>query len=110
MRTAKEALPNELLSYEREQHHWTQDEVAERIGAPDGKMVGKWERGIIVPTPRYRQKLELLFKKSGHYLGFTRKGEIPFGIFPIVKIFSLLDATLSFDNCIQHYRLAGQQL
>src|SRR5262249_49450547 len=72
------ALPNELLSHAREQHHWTQEEVAEQIGAPDAKMVGKWERGIILPTAHYRQQLTTLFGKSARELGLVRKDEIPF--------------------------------
>src|SRR5262249_15369220 len=78
MKTAATAFPNELLSYERERRHWTQEYVAEQIDAPDPKMVGKWERGIIVPTPHYRQKLTTLFGKSARALGLVRKGEIPF--------------------------------
>lgn len=78
MKTAASATPNELLSYERERRHWTQDNVAAQIGAPDPKMVGKWERGIIVPTPHYRQKLSTLFGRSARELGLVRKGEIPF--------------------------------
>lgn len=78
MKTAATAFPNELLSYERERRHWTQEYVAEQIGAPDAKMVGKWERGIIVPTAHYRQKLTTLFGKSARELGLVQKKEIPF--------------------------------
>ena len=75
-------IPNELLSYAREQRHWTQEDIAESIGAPDAKMVGKWERGIVAPSPHYRQKLEALFGKSGRELGFVGRGEIPFWSVP----------------------------
>ncbi len=78
MKTAATAIPNELLSHEREQRHWTQEYVAEQIGAPDPKMVGKWERGIIIPTAHYRQKLTTFFGKSARELGLVRKDEIPF--------------------------------
>lgn len=82
MKTAATALPNELLSHEREQHHWTQEDVAEQIGAPDAKMVGKWERGIILPTAHYRQQLIMLFGKSARELGLVRKDEVPFWSVP----------------------------
>src|SRR5713101_9724060 len=78
MKTAATAIPNELLSHEREQRHWTQEYVAEQIGAPDPKMVGKWERGIIIPTAHYRQKLTTFFGKSARELGLVRRGEVPF--------------------------------
>ncbi|HEV2583709.1 MAG TPA: NB-ARC domain-containing protein [Ktedonobacteraceae bacterium] len=78
MKKAEDAIPNELLSFEREQRLWTQEEVAEHIGAPDANMVGRWERGITRPTSYYRQQLLTLFGKSTRELGFVRKGEIPF--------------------------------
>lgn len=76
------SLPNELLKYERERRHWTQVDVAERIGAPDPKMVGKWERGITTPQPQYARKLAELFEKSARELGITRGNEIPFWNIP----------------------------
>ncbi len=78
MKKAEDALPNELLSFERERRLWTQEEVAERIGAPDANTVGRWERGIIRPSSYYRQQLSKLFGKSVRELGFVRKGDIPF--------------------------------
>ncbi len=71
-------LPNELLRYEREQRNWTQEEVAEQIGAPDPKMVGKWERGVTMPQLHYSKKLAALFEKSVRELGLVRRGEVPF--------------------------------
>src|SRR5260370_19932443 len=41
-------------------------------------MVGKWERGIIIPTAHYRQQLTTLFGKSARELGLVGKDEIPF--------------------------------
>ncbi len=82
MKKAENSLHNELLSYERERRHWTQEEVAEQIGAADSNMVGRWERGITSPTTQYRQKLVTLFGRSASELGFVRKGEIPFWSVP----------------------------
>ena len=78
MKIAADALPNELLRYEREQRNWTQEDVAEQIGAPDPKMVGKWERGIITPQLHYSKKLAALFEKSTRELGLVRGDEVPF--------------------------------
>lgn len=82
MEFSRKVLPNELLNYERERRQWTQEDVAIAIGAPDAKMVGKWERGVTVPSPHYRRKLEALFGKSGRELGFANRGEIPFWYVP----------------------------
>ncbi|HLX40131.1 MAG TPA: NB-ARC domain-containing protein, partial [Ktedonobacteraceae bacterium] len=78
MKKAEDALPNELLSYEREHRQLTQEEVAEQIGVPDYNMIGRWERGITLPSAHHRQQLTTLFGKSARELGFVRKGEIPF--------------------------------
>ncbi len=78
MNRAANAFPNELLRYEREQRNWTQEYVAEQIGAPDPKMVGKWERGITTPQLHYSKKLALLFEKSTRELGLVRRGDVPF--------------------------------
>lgn len=82
MSKARDTLPNELLRYERERHAWTQEEVAERIGASDYNMIGRWEREGILPAARYRQQLMTLFGKSARELGFVRKGEISFWRIP----------------------------
>ena len=76
------SLPNELLKYERERRHWTQVDVAEKVGAPDPKMVGKWERGITTPQSQYTRKLTQLFEKSARELGITRGDETPFWNIP----------------------------
>jgi tetratricopeptide (TPR) repeat protein/DNA-binding XRE family transcriptional regulator len=78
MKLAATALPNELLRNEREQRNWTQEYVAERIGAPDPKMVGKWERGNTTPQLHYCKQLAKLFEKSTRELGLVRRGEVPF--------------------------------
>ncbi len=51
------------LRRERQEHGWTQAEVAEYIGSTR-LVVGKWERGEYFPSPYYRRKLADLFGKS----------------------------------------------
>lgn len=57
------------LKHERELRAWTQSDVAERIGATQIN-VSRWENGMTVPGPYYRQKLGELFGKSMKELGF----------------------------------------
>ncbi len=59
------------LKREREQHAWSQEQVAEMIGttAPN---VSRWERGITFPGLHFRQKLCELFGKSAEELGLTQ--------------------------------------
>src|SRR5438874_10730018 len=56
------------LRQERTQRGWTQSEVAERIGSTRVN-ISRWEGGLIVPGPYYRQRLSDLFGKSIQELG-----------------------------------------
>jgi tetratricopeptide (TPR) repeat protein/DNA-binding XRE family transcriptional regulator len=66
------------LRQEREQRGWTQSEVAERIGSTR-ITISRWEKGIMVPSPYYRQRLGELFGKSILELGLIpeRSDSIP---------------------------------
>src|SRR5437016_10777740 len=56
------------LRQEREQRGWTQSEVDERIGSTRIN-ISRWENGVTVPGPYYRQRLGELFGKSTQELG-----------------------------------------
>ena len=64
----KFSRPLSRLKQERELRAWTQSEVAERIGTTQVN-VSRWEKGITIPGPYYRQKLGELFSKSVDELG-----------------------------------------
>src|SRR2546423_6108940 len=72
--------PNERLRYQRRLRGWTIDDVAERLhrlamGGPelgvDAHMVGRWERGVRRPAPRYVALLCRLFELPGDDLGLV---------------------------------------
>jgi transcriptional regulator with XRE-family HTH domain/tetratricopeptide (TPR) repeat protein len=69
----KNKRPNARLRSEREARGWTQQYVAEQLGA-DINIVSRWECGERKPGPYYRQKLIELFGKSAVELGLL---EIP---------------------------------
>lgn len=56
------------LKWERERRAWTQSELAERIGTTQIN-ISRWENGITVPGPHFRQKLVELFGKNLEELG-----------------------------------------
>ncbi len=58
------------LSMERLRRHWSQLEVADKIGTTPGN-VSRWERGITLPGPYFRTKLCELFGMSAQELGLT---------------------------------------
>jgi tetratricopeptide (TPR) repeat protein/transcriptional regulator with XRE-family HTH domain len=65
----KLSKPLSRLKQERELRAWTQSELAERIGTTQVN-VSRWETGITIPGPYYRQRLAELFGKSIQELGF----------------------------------------
>ncbi len=66
--------PNDLLRHQRELRGWSQGKVADMLhllgGVADSKLVGKWERGVVKPSPYYREKLCLLYGVPADQLGF----------------------------------------
>jgi tetratricopeptide (TPR) repeat protein/transcriptional regulator with XRE-family HTH domain len=73
----KFSRPLSRLKQERELRAWTQSYVAEQVGTTQVN-VSRWEKGITVPSPYYRQKLGLLFSKSIQELGLIpqNNGEV----------------------------------
>jgi transcriptional regulator with XRE-family HTH domain len=67
--------PNERLKRERELRGWSQSFLAGQIGVPDTSLVSKWERGIVQPSPHYREKLCSMFGKTAQELGFLPAAE-----------------------------------
>jgi transcriptional regulator with XRE-family HTH domain len=62
------------LRQEREQRGWSQEKVAEELGV-DRVTVSRWERGISLPYPYYREKLSILFSKDVQELGILDQNE-----------------------------------
>ena len=60
---------NQQLRRERELRGWSQSFVAEQIDAPASSYISRWERGIAIPSPFYREKLCSLFGKDAYGLG-----------------------------------------
>jgi transcriptional regulator with XRE-family HTH domain/tetratricopeptide (TPR) repeat protein len=56
------------LKYERELRGWSQAKVAEEIGTTV-RSVSRWERGIAVPYPYFREQLCTLYGKNAIELG-----------------------------------------
>jgi transcriptional regulator with XRE-family HTH domain len=60
--------PNRRLKQARELRGWSQAKVAELIGT-DATTVSRWERGLFLPTPFFRERLCGLFGKNAEELG-----------------------------------------
>src|SRR5258708_606362 len=77
---------NNQLRYERELQGWTQEQVADKLfdecgpgerGDINSETVGRWERGVSKPSPRYVAALCKIFGKNAKDLGVVEPLEIP---------------------------------
>jgi transcriptional regulator with XRE-family HTH domain len=59
-----------LLKAARKQQGWSQAQVAEALGITE-RTVRRWEQGLVIPYPYYRQQLCTLFGKTAEDLGLT---------------------------------------
>lgn len=69
MNEKSKLIGNALLRKARKARGWSQQDVAERIDAPQAYLVSRWENGHASPSPYYRQKLSEIFGKSLQELG-----------------------------------------
>lgn len=72
VKKAAYATPNRLLREARMERGWTQQQVADRIGAPLSLNVSRWENGTAFPSAYYIERLCQLFGKSVRELGLSR--------------------------------------
>ena len=70
-----ERIPNARLRRARELRGWSQRYVAEQISAPSSYYVSRWERGVMLPSPHYREKLCRLFEMHADELGLLDTGK-----------------------------------
>lgn len=61
-------MKSSLLRDERRQRGWSQAKVAEALGVTT-RTVMRWEQGLVIPHPYYRQPLCTLFNMTAEELG-----------------------------------------
>src|ERR1700737_3639685 len=72
VKKAAHATPNRLLRAARKERGWTQQQVADRIGAPFSLNMSRWEHGTAFPSAYYIERLCQLFGKSVRELGLSQ--------------------------------------
>jgi tetratricopeptide (TPR) repeat protein/transcriptional regulator with XRE-family HTH domain len=70
MKKPAKNVPNLQIKRARESQGWSQEYVAREVGT-DAFTVSRWERGITVPSPHFRQQLCSLFGLSAAELGLV---------------------------------------
>src|SRR5438128_12473168 len=77
MRSSDEFVPNDRLRRARSLKGWSQAELAEQVGT-SFEMVSRWERGITVPSPYYRERMCAALGQTAEELGLVRDRNEPF--------------------------------
>src|SRR5215467_1592056 len=72
VKKAAQATPNRLLRAARKERGWSQQQVADRIGAPLSLNISRWENGTAFPSAYYLEKLCQLFGKTVRELGLSQ--------------------------------------
>src|ERR1700741_2037938 len=72
--TKQPPKPNHRLRRERERRAWSQQDLADQVGTTPLN-VSRWERGITIPSPYFRQKLCNVFEKTSHDPGLGAQAE-----------------------------------
>jgi tetratricopeptide (TPR) repeat protein/DNA-binding CsgD family transcriptional regulator/transcriptional regulator with XRE-family HTH domain len=74
VKKAAHATPNRPLRAARKERGWSQQQVADRIGAPLSLNISRWENGTASPSAYYVERLCELFSKSVRELGLSQLG------------------------------------
>ncbi|GHO41921.1 tetratricopeptide repeat protein [Ktedonospora formicarum] len=70
MKKPTQITPNPRLKQARLSRGWSQEDVAREVGT-DAFTVGRWERGVTIPSTHFRPKLCALFNMSATELGLV---------------------------------------
>jgi len=71
MKSSEDFVPNERLRRARSLKGWSQADLAEQVGT-SFEIVSRWERGITIPSPYYRERLCAVLGQSAEDLGLVR--------------------------------------
>lgn len=95
VKKTSQAHPNFLLRRARQEHGWSQQEIADLIGATHAFMISRWEIGTAIPGPEYRKKLCALFGKSLKELGLAKQQVEPEAEYELAQA-PISDSTMPF--------------
>src|SRR5712691_11313579 len=70
MKSSEEFVPNERLRRARSLKGWSQADLAEQVGT-SFEIVSRWERGVTIPSPYYRERLYAVLGQSAEDLGLV---------------------------------------
>src|SRR5438045_4421131 len=87
MKSSEDFVPNERLRHARSLKGWSQADLAEQVGT-SFEIVSRWERGVAIPSPYYRERLCAVLGQSAEDLGLLRSR--PDALTPLPSLLILL--------------------
>src|SRR3989440_11577436 len=108
MMNPKEVVPNDRLRRARLLKGWSQAELAEQVGT-SYEMVSRWERGITVPSPYYRERLCAVLGQSAKELGLLRSRPDAFTPLPSPLVFLASSHRDAEKPIVSHLKTALQE-
>src|SRR6266516_134354 len=108
MKSSEDFVPNERLRRARSLKGWSQAALAEQVGT-SFEMVSRWERGVTVPSPYYRERLCAVLGQNGEKLGLLRSGPDAFTPPPSPRVLLASSHKDAEKATVSHLKTALQE-
>src|SRR6266566_3359587 len=108
MTSSDEFVPNERLRRARSLKGWSQTDLAGQIGT-SFEIVSRWERGVAVPSPYYRERLCAVLGQSAAELGLLRSRPDAFTPLPSPLVFLASSHRDAKKPLVSHLKAALQE-
>ncbi len=108
MTSSDEFVPNERLRRARSLKGWSQADLAGQIGT-SFEIVSRWERGVTVPSPYYRERLCAALGQSAEELGLLRSHTGAFTPLPSQLVFLVSSHIDAEKPIVSHLKTALQE-
>src|SRR2546421_916394 len=108
MKSSEEFVPNDRIRRARSLKGWSQADLAEQVG-PSFEIVSRWERGVTVPRPYYRERLCAVLGQAAGELGLLRSRPEAFTPLPSQFVFLASSHRDAVKPIVSHLKTALQE-
>src|SRR2546421_717705 len=108
MKSSEEFVPNDRMRRSRSLKGWPQADLAEQVGT-SFEIVSRWERGVTVPSPYYRERLCAVLGQTAGELGLLRSRPDAFTPLPSPLVFLASSHRDAEKPIVSHLKTALQE-
>src|SRR2546421_3013363 len=108
MKSPEEFVPNDRIRRARSLKGWSQADLAEQVGT-SFEIVSRWERGVTVPRPYYRERLCAVLGQTAGELGLLRSRPEAFTPLPSQFVFLASSHRDAVKPIVSHLKTALQE-